>query len=1052
MAQRALTNGVVAAALVMSVTAALGPTAAAAAPDRAPLNVPEAFAATAAAKAAAEPVIIPPVMSQSVQPFNFAAAGRPRHPDGAGTAGVFHRVSGPPSAYVWTRFADGRTFPAGPSGTAPVDKVHGTGTDVIVYQRGNTFELRDMAAGTTRTLTLPDGLLFSGVFGRTVVAVRIAPDPTGDEPRAADEAHLLDVREDGTVRDRTVEGLPADTRLLLADSAVAGDSTSVALRYVTGGAGTLALVDVASARVGQRLGAGVKASGNAFLLTPRHLLFYVVGTGTTIGVLPRSDIGGTPRSITSVPPADRYSSSLRVVGDWLIHNRGSGPLMATPLDGGPSRQLLKASRQDIAAAEDGSVTVVGGVSGQAGDREWGVHRITEGPDGVPVPERVIDLAPLPRKIQGIGLSGGRLTVADSRLSNLREATVRTLSVSGTPTYGPRVPARITFDTACGPEDPDCHAMFGAIDGGVTFLARRGGAEGDEVRNSEGNSFITGASGGTLTDADGTYAVYTDEAAGVQTVYRSYGPEKILTRKPVASALSTQTLWSAAEKPGTVTETVLETGRTKQTVDLGTGCAPRELQALGRWLYWSCGESGPAGVYDLTTKQSLPVPADEALLGDGYLVRHDKAAGKLVLTDLVTGVGTGTAPERVLADLPATGNAQRRVAWTVDKHGGHVAYVDSGQRVHVVPTGVPTQPLWVRDERSVSQPAGESGHWEYSARLSKPVGSWKAILVDRRTGKTVRTLTGGEARDTLEIDWDARDGSRRLVVNGAYDWVLTAQPADGHGRALVRTGKVDIAYADPAWRDFGGRDGLGDLFVVVEDQSLGMRRGKLPGTVGPYGGYWGILDAPATGIVPTGDLRGDRCNDYLVVNSDGSLYRLDGTCDDDGQYGFLTDPVKIGTGWKAYDVYSPGDLNGDGVADVLARQKSTGSLYLYASNGAGKLTAGVLIGTGWKSLTVVAAGDLTGDGIGDVLARDSSGVLWRYAGTGAGKLAAKQRIGSGWGQYNAIAAVGDITGDGRNDLFARDKAGVLWRYEGTGDGLFAPREKLSPGWQGYLTLF
>ncbi|MFD3983215.1 FG-GAP-like repeat-containing protein [Streptomyces griseus] len=1049
MAQRALTNGVVAAALVLSVTAGLGPAAAAVTP--APANVPAALAAPAAS--AADPVIIPAAMEQTVQPFNFAAAGRQRGADGTGTTGIFHRVSGPPSGYVWTRLADGRTFPAGPSGTAPIDKVHGTGTDTIVYQRGNTFELRDMAAGTTRTLTLPDGLLFSGVFGRTVVAVRIAPDATEDTPRAADEAHLLDVREDGTVRDRTVQGLPADTRLLHADSAVAGDSTSVALRYVTGGAATLALVDVAGARVDQRLGAGVKASGNAFVLSPRHLLFYTVGTGTTIGVLPRSDIGGAPRTITSVPPADRYFSSLRVVGDWLIHNRGNtSPLMATPLDGGAPRVLLKASRQDIAAAEDGSAIVVGGVSGQAGDREWGAHRITEGPGGVPVPERVIDLAPLPEKVQGIGLSGGRLTVADSRLSNVRRGTVRTLALSGTPTYGPQVPARITFDTACGPEDPDCHALFGALDGGVTFLARRAGTSGDEVRSSEGNSFITGASGGTLTDADGEYAVYTNRAAGVQTVYRAYGPEKILTRKPVASALWEQTLWSAGEKPGTVTETVLKTGRTGQTVDLGTGCAPSELQALGRWLYWSCGAAGPAGVYDRTTKKSLTVPADEALLGDGYLVRHDKAAGTLVLTDLVTGIGTGTAPERVVGDLPATANAQRRVAWTVDKRGGHLAYVDAGQRVHVVPTGVPAQSLWVHDEHSVSSPAGESGHWSYSARLSRPVASWKARLVDRRTGRTVRTLTGGEARDILTIDWNGRDSGGRLVVNGAYDWALTAQPADGHGSALSRTGQVRLAHAAPAWRDFGGRDALGDLFVVVEDKSLGMRRGKLPGTVGPYTGYFGVLDAPATGIVPTGDLLGDRCNDYLVVNSDGALYRLDGTCDDDGQYGFLHDPVKIGTGWKAYDLYSPGDLNGDGVADVLARQKSTGSLYLYASDRAGRLKAGVLIGTGWKGLTVVGAGDLTGDGIGDVLTRDSSGVLWRYAGTGAGKLAAKQRIGSGWGQYNAIAAVGDITGDGRNDLFARDKSGVLWRYEGRGDGLFAPREKLSAGWKGYLSLF
>ncbi|CAM5227085.1 FG-GAP repeat domain-containing protein [Streptomyces griseus] len=335
-----------------------------------------------------------------------------------------------------------------------------------------------------------------------------------------------------------------------------------------------------------------------------------------------------------------------------------------------------------------------------------------------------------------------------------------------------------------------------------------------------------------------------------------------------------------------------------------------------------------------------------------------------------------------------------------------------------------------------------------------MGSWKAILVDRRTGKTVRTLTGGEARDTLEIDWDARDGSRRLVVNGAYDWVLTAQPADGHGRALVRTGKVDIAYAAPAWRDFGGRDGLGDLFVVVEDQSLGMRRGKLPGTVGPYGGYWGILDAPATGIVPTGDLRGDRCNDYLVVNSDGSLYRLDGTCDDDGQYGFLTDPVKIGTGWKAYDVYSPGDLNGDGVADVLARQKSTGSLYLYASNGAGKLTAGVLIGTGWKSLTVVAAGDLTGDGIGDVsrlaiLPECCGRYVWDAP--------------ESWPPSSGSAPAGVSTTRSRWLATSRATAGSTTCSPGTRPGCCGgtraratacspPRYKLSPGWQGYLTPF
>ncbi|CAM5227118.1 hypothetical protein [Streptomyces griseus] len=269
--------------------------------------------------------------------------------------------------------------------------------------------------------------------------------------------------------------------------------------------------------------------------------------------------------------------------------------MATPLDGGPvSRQLLKASRQDIAAAKDGSVTVVGGVGGQAGDREWGVHRITEGPDGVPVPERVIDLAPLPWKIQGIGLSGGRLTVADGRLSNLREATVRTLSVSGTPTYGPRVPARITFDTACGPEDPTaarCSAPSTAVSpsspGGAVpratkcataratlhhrRLRRHAHGRRRDVRRLHGR-------GGGRTDRLPVVRAGEDP-------HPEAGRVRPVDADPV----------ERGGEAGHGDETVLETGRTKQTVDLGTGCAPRELQALGRWLYWSCGESGPAGV-------------------------------------------------------------------------------------------------------------------------------------------------------------------------------------------------------------------------------------------------------------------------------------------------------------------------------------------------------------------------------------------------------------------------------------------------------------------------
>jgi hypothetical protein len=64
---------------------------------------------------------------------------------------------------------------------------------------------------------------------------------------------------------------------------------------------------------------------------------------------------------------------------------------------------------------------------------------------------------------------------------------------------------------------------------------------------------------------------------------------------------------------------------------------------------------------------------EAKLGDGYVVTHDKRAGKLTLTT-VTG---GTAAGRVIGDLPDTGVSQRDVRWTVDEAGANAFGTDPG---------------------------------------------------------------------------------------------------------------------------------------------------------------------------------------------------------------------------------------------------------------------------------------------------------------------------------------------------------------------------------------
>jgi len=164
--------------------------------------------------------------------------------------------------------------------------------------------------------------------------------------------------------------------------------------------------------------------------------------------------------------------------------------------------------------------------------------------------------------------------------------------------------------------------------------------------------------------------------------------------------------------------------------------------------------------------------------------------------------------------------------------------------------------------------------------------------------------------------------------------------------------------------------------------------------------------------------------------------------------------KLGTGWNAHNVLtSPGDLTGDRRPGLLARRASTGDLYLYAAKSDGTLASAKRIASGWGIYTkVVGAGDLTGDGIGDVLARDKAGNLWRYDGTGAGTLKARAKVLSNWGaSYNAVVGVGDITGDGSNDLVVRDTAG-LYRQARTGRGSLGARVKIGSGWQSYKGLF
>ena len=149
---------------------------------------------------------------------------------------------------------------------------------------------------------------------------------------------------------------------------------------------------------------------------------------------------------------------------------------------------------------------------------------------------------------------------------------------------------------------------------------------------------------------------------------------------------------------------------------------------------------------------------------------------------------------------------------------------------------------------------------------------------------------------------------------------------------------------------------------------------------------------------------------------------------------------IGTGWHNYDlIVSPGDWNGaaNGAPDIIARQPSDGSLWLFAGNGLGGYTGPTQIGAGFDVYTqLIAAGNFTGRSRPDLLAVRNDGELILFPNQGNGSLGEPLSLASGWGGYDAILGTTNFTGTHRSDVIGRSASdGSLTVFAGDGRGGF-----------------
>ncbi|MFI5967349.1 FG-GAP-like repeat-containing protein [Streptomyces asoensis] len=288
-------------------------------------------------------------------------------------------------------------------------------------------------------------------------------------------------------------------------------------------------------------------------------------------------------------------------------------------------------------------------------------------------------------------------------------------------------------------------------------------------------------------------------------------------------------------------------------------------------------------------------------------------------------------------------------------------------------------------------------------------------------------------------WDNRISSYANYTDWAVCFTLAAglDPREGGTHFYPGNGSFDES-ATP------------ELDNAVSSLDLGPEADRFCAGESRYPMYqWDSEPKPRPAALPEhgafGDVNGDGYADFLSRNKYGQLW----TSHAHSSQGTTR---LVGSGWNAMtQLVRHGDYDGDAKEDLFARDTS-GVLWFYPGRGDGTTGTRVRVGGGWNTMRdLAAAGDLTGDGRADLLAADRTGTLWTYPGDGKGSFGTRKKVGGGWKAMNELVGAGDMNSDRRADLVARDTAGKLWFYPGNGTGGFGARTLIGAGWNRFTEL-